>query len=328
MRGQTKYYCWTLANPGSLCEEYGNPGEWEWEHSPATWSDVAYVVYQLERCPKTGTLHLQGYLELKNRARFLSVKKKVPALAEAHFEARKGNADEARDYCMKLDTRVAGPWEHGLWTPEQQRKDQKTKATELLVKRVREGASDSQLWEEFPGLMLIYNGSVKKARIAFGPAAQRSQMPNVFLFVGVAGTGKSRTAQIIARNLGTVYTVPTAKSSGLYFDNYCCQTSIIIDDFDGARCTPAFFKQLCDRYAFSVPVHGTGNVNFNSPNIFITTNRIPKQWWKNQTQTEVKAIMRRFCCIIFFGRREAKPKNTIVYHNGAFASVSPNLALY
>lgn len=311
MKGQTKYYCFTLASPRMVWEEISVDfiEEWEWDEDPTRWKafpDIQYMVYQLERAP-SGLLHLQGYLELKNRTRFVTLKKRMPALQEAHFEARQGTCEEARNYCMKVDTRVAGPWEHGVFLPEAQRKDQKTKATEKLVARVKAGATDPELWEEFPSLMLIHNRSVVKARGALlGNHNVRREMPNVFLFVGTGGTGKSRTAHAIAQYLGDVFVVPTAKSSGLYFDGYRGERSIIIDDFDGARCAPGFFKQLCDRYAFSVPVHGAGNVNFNSPYIFITSNRSPRWWWKNQSKTEQNAIMRRFCCIRFFGYAQKK----------------------
>lgn len=327
MKGQTKYYCFTLARPKMVWEEISAefPEEWEWDEDPTRWKafpDIQYMVYQLERAP-SGLPHLQGYLELKNRARFVTLKKRMPALEGAHWEARQGTCEEARNYCMKVDTRIAGPWEHGVFEPEAQRKDSKTKATEKLVKRVREGASDLELWEEHPGLMLIHNRNVGEARRAFAAVPKRAEMPSVFLFAGTAGSGKSRTAHTIASFLGSVYVVPTAKSSGLYFDGYRGERSVIIDDMDGARCTPGFFKQLCDRYPFTVPVHGRGNVEFNSPYIFITTNRAPRFWWAKQSTTEQKAIMRRFCCIRFFGT--VRPQANVVAYDassGVFASVS------
>lgn len=308
---QSKYWCFTVNSPKCIWGpelrlgfEIASLADWEWEEDPARWAGVDYAVWQLERAPETGRLHLQGYLELTNRG-YLTKVKKLRGLEGAHLEARRGSPKEAKEYCRKPESRVAGPWETGVWVEEAHRKDQKTKATEQLVARVRAGASDPELWEEFPSLMLIHNRSVVRAREAFG-GAKRNSMPIVFLFCGPGGTGKSRTATAIAEYLGDVYVVPTAKSSGLYFDGYRQERSIILDDMDGARCTPGFFKQLCDRYAFSVPVHGAGNVNFNSPYIFITTNRVPKDWWKNQSKTERAAVMRRFACIRFFGSVRTK----------------------
>lgn len=114
-------YVWTLNNPEGRGRDFG---EWTWKVNAGAWPDVAYCVYQLER-GENGTLHLQGYLELKNRKRFTELKK-FHGLFGAHFEPRKGSPSEARDYCMKTDTRVAGPWEHGVFDPEKGSKKNKT----------------------------------------------------------------------------------------------------------------------------------------------------------------------------------------------------------
>jgi len=68
-----------------------------------------YVVWQHE---KVDTDHIQGYIELTGPQRLSALTKWLPG---AHFEIRKGTADQARDYCMEEDTRVAGPWERGTY---------------------------------------------------------------------------------------------------------------------------------------------------------------------------------------------------------------------
>lgn len=71
---------------------------------------VRYAVWQKE---KVSTEHIQGYMELNKPMKFGGIKKWLPT---AHLEARKGSRDQARDYCMKDDSRVAGPWEYGSWS--------------------------------------------------------------------------------------------------------------------------------------------------------------------------------------------------------------------
>jgi len=68
-----------------------------------------YVVWQHE---KVDTDHIQGYIELKCPQRMSALTKWLPG---AHFQVRKGSPDQARDYCMEEDTRVAGPWERGVY---------------------------------------------------------------------------------------------------------------------------------------------------------------------------------------------------------------------
>lgn len=68
-----------------------------------------YMVYQHEICPETGQDHWQGYVEFTTSMR-LSRVKEVLGDSTMHLERRLGSRDQARDYCMKLDT--AFPGEH------------------------------------------------------------------------------------------------------------------------------------------------------------------------------------------------------------------------
>ncbi len=74
-------------------------------------ADLRYGIYQLERGAE-GTEHWQGYLEFSVTKR-LAALRRIHGLAGAHFERRRGTADEARNYCRKEDTRLAGPYEFG-----------------------------------------------------------------------------------------------------------------------------------------------------------------------------------------------------------------------
>jgi hypothetical protein len=75
----------------------------------SAWADKArYVCGQLEE-GKEGTRHIQFYLNFKEPVRLSALKKKC---GKAHFDMVK--VDNGADtYCMKEDTRVAGPWEYG-----------------------------------------------------------------------------------------------------------------------------------------------------------------------------------------------------------------------
>lgn len=75
-------------------------------------ADIRYVVWQRERGAE-GTEHWQGYVEFDKPMRLAAVKLWLPT---AHFEPRRGTRDQARDYCMKADSRINGPWERGDWS--------------------------------------------------------------------------------------------------------------------------------------------------------------------------------------------------------------------
>ena len=66
-------------------------------------ADAKYSVHQVEKAA-SGLIHLQGYIEFKNQKQFKTLKKNYP---EIHWEVRKGTQQQARDYCMKEDTRAS-----------------------------------------------------------------------------------------------------------------------------------------------------------------------------------------------------------------------------
>lgn len=97
-------------------------------------SKLRYCIYQLEM-GESGTLHFQGYAEFTSPVRF-SVFNDAGQLAHAHFEPRRGTREQARDYCRKLDTQLAGPWEYGSWIGGQgSRSDLEEAAAGLLKDR-------------------------------------------------------------------------------------------------------------------------------------------------------------------------------------------------
>lgn len=76
----------------------------------AEWPNVRYIVWQHERAPRSGADHLQGYVVFNSPMCFESLKAIDKRI---HWEPRYGTHAQARDYCKKEYTRVAGPWEEG-----------------------------------------------------------------------------------------------------------------------------------------------------------------------------------------------------------------------
>ena len=95
-----RHICFTLNNPESdeidFCQS----------------QTLRYAVWQRES-DKNGTPHLQGYLEFSKNVSMKAVKEII--VKDAHLAERRGTREEARGYCMKAESRVAGPWEYGTW---------------------------------------------------------------------------------------------------------------------------------------------------------------------------------------------------------------------
>lgn len=72
-------------------------------------------VFQLEQAPTTNRLHIQGYVEFKNKKTLSGVKNVIDKTT--HWEQAKRDADTNYAYCTKEDTRVKGPWVKGFPMP-------------------------------------------------------------------------------------------------------------------------------------------------------------------------------------------------------------------
>ena len=107
---------------------------------------VRYAVWQKE---KVSTEHLQGYAELSDKKSLSALKKWLPT---AHFEPRKGTRDQARDYCMKDESRIAGPWEHGTFSTEQGKRSDIVAARDLILS----GATKRKVLDDMPEILAKY----------------------------------------------------------------------------------------------------------------------------------------------------------------------------
>lgn len=83
-----------------------------------------FVVGQLERCPSTGKLHIQAYVECKS-ARDL----KWYGSRGYHVEPCKGTQAQCIAYCTKEETRVLDPLTYG--TKKMSQEESSKKAVEV-----------------------------------------------------------------------------------------------------------------------------------------------------------------------------------------------------
>ena len=77
-----------------------------------------YTMFQREKGEEKGTIHFQIYLTFSISKRFSTMKNYFPT---AHIEKEKGTGVQCRDYCLKVDTRISGPYEDGQFTEERAR---------------------------------------------------------------------------------------------------------------------------------------------------------------------------------------------------------------
>lgn len=234
-----------------------------------------YLVYQLEKAPSTETRHYQGYVEFTKPKRFAAVNKLV---SRAHWEPRRGSRDQAREYCMKEDTRIEGPFEYGEWIKGRGHRTDLKEVADM----VQSGCSIYDIANEYPETyMKFYRGIERFASLQ----KKEKIVPFVVVLWGKPGSGKTR---LVHDNFDNVYTVPDT-ASFTHFTGYYGQEYVLFDDFYGGIKYSEMLR-LLDRYPYDVNTKG-GTTFWNPEIIMITSNQHPDEWYPNILDTS--ALKRR-----------------------------------
>lgn len=283
--GQYKYVVFTLNNPGE-------------EPIPFNEEKMSYLVYQREVAPETGTEHYQGYCELKARMRFNPLKALLGG-DRVHIERRRGSAQQAADYCKKEESRKEGctTQEFGTISFSQQgkRNDLEEFKNEVLsgTKRKRD------LIDDHAGTFARYPKFYDTLTSINRPT--REEDLQVILHIGETGLGKTRRVFDTCGESPELYVAPLSNGT-TWFDAYDRHKTVLLDDFAGAssHTTLVSLLRLLDRYPVLVPTKG-GHTWWCPSTIYITTNILPKDWYKWENRGEqYKALARRITKVILF----------------------------
>jgi len=262
-----------------------------------------YLVFQQE-VGEEGTKHYQGYAEFTKEQRLTSLRK-LTFPVKPHWEKRRGTREQARDYAMKEETRVDGPWVSGQkpWrdakalTKNKYRED--INAVALMAK---EGATDAEIFEEHPGITMQFLSHIQKARFIFKPV--RTTDLKVVLLYGPPGTGKTR---FFWDKFPDGWSVPVGKD--LWFTGYGGQKNVLIDDFAG-NIGLTQLLQILDRYPVQLPTKGH-HVWWCPDNIIITSNCHPCNWYDyKERQDSYAALERRITGVFKLTKEDPNPQMT------------------
>lgn len=239
------------------------------------WKDAKYVVFQKESGAE-GTTHYQGYVVF-GQAQRLSHCKKLNA--RAHWEVRRGSHEQAKEYCMKEDTRVEPPVELG----EEPRPGTRTDIAKLVELSKDLNNSVKDIIELCPIEFTKYHKAVLAIRSAVVPI--RQWKTEIYWFWGPTGTGKSKKAFEM-----TTDPYVHNMSSGKWFCGYNGQEDVIFDDMRKDTFKYHELLRLFDRYQMQVEVKG-GSVNWCPKRIIVTTCQPPERMY--DTREDIGQLMRR-----------------------------------
>ena len=128
--------------------------------------------------------------------------------------------------------------------------------------------------DEVPHMFIKYAKGIERLNELY--MKPRTEKPKVVWLWGQSGVGKTREAFNVPEDM-TVYSWNQTK----WWNGYAQQFRIVIDDFtfDGSDSSFRYLLKLLDRYHLKVETKG-GMVEINSPEIYITSEFPPNNWFK------------------------------------------------
>lgn len=229
-----------------------------------------YLIFSYEKGKEDDRVHLQGFMSFENEVTFAAIHVYCPGIwvQKARASALKNIA-----YCSKLDTRVAGPYEHGERPCQGYRSDLQEMGTMISA-----GLRPEEVVKEvgMKAAVVFKHLQTYAACLVSRPPGWSG--PNVYVRWGAPGTGKTRWAY---DNYKTVHKIPY--NSPIWWDGYCNQDIVVFDDWDLVGDRNIYYNILnwTDRYPTKVPIKG-GMINLGTCDILITSNFDPRTWFSGK----------------------------------------------
>lgn len=252
---------------------------YENEAPPYVAEKMKYMVFQIERCPDTQRLHFQGYVEFARSYKMQTVKNLLGSNT-IHVEPRRKERHEAREYCMKEDTRIDGPFEFGIWNDKSQgrRSD-----LQDVSKSIKEGKSFRKICEDHTDAAIKYHKGIKAVIKTLNNKERDPNLYNVILW-GDTRCGKSTFAYKRWPKAYRDYITS-------WWENYEGEEEAIYDEFDGRdHMDSSLLKKITHKFDVSVPYKGDSTRYYARTNIF-TSNVNPRDWYPREHWEPIKGRM-------------------------------------
>lgn len=206
---------------------------------------LGYIVVGEETCPRTGKLHWHIYLEMAKKTTMNRIKAIVHDNT-AHIERRLGDQQSAINYAKK----------DGLWwelgTPVQQGKRNDLEDCKQMLK---EGKDLLDVAEKHFGDFVRYNRGLALYKDLLDRRRQKESpatMPEVIVYVGRSGTGKSHHCANDELFRESGYRYLQQMEGKVYFDGYDGQKCLWFDEFSGKTMRFTDFCRIADKWGTRV----------------------------------------------------------------------------
>lgn len=265
---------------------------------------ATYYIVNLEKCPSTGRMHLQGYIQFDTKKRMETVKKIWGNTTRCAVS--EGSDEQNYAYCSKTDSRVDGPWERGVRRSEpgrhEKRKGGATDSLKYVIEWCREhSVAEAYNIPEFSVVLLQYGRRLKEMELEWRRLKYMGTVRTVevTVLIGPPGCGKTPVAAEMCGGWGLLYRLPSCKDNVPWFDGYNGEKALVIDDIEPNQFNWNWLLQILEGYPLQVQVKGTMAVCCWDK-VLITSNYPIEQWFDWKTHNK-DALTKRIKCIRYMG---------------------------
>lgn len=166
---------------------------------------------------------------------------------------------------------------------------------------LKRGCSDLEILEEHTEVFFKYQRGLTSARRLLAPRRDPQVAPEIIIYTGESGTGKTRKA--IEDNPDAYIVSKAREGKGVWWQDYKSQKTIILDEFYGWVPYDLFLR-ICDRYPLEVEYKG-GSIQLAATKIVITSNKPWQDWYKNiDDNSALKRRIKEFGTVWYWDRSE------------------------
>ncbi len=238
---------------------------------------VRYIGWGLEKCPKTGKMHQQGWVQFVNKKRIGGVKK-IMGSKKIHLEACRGSEIENEKYCAKDNNFKF----LGRFKVQGQRSD-----LESIKKALDAGENLMYVAENHFGDFIRYHkGFQAYKKMVDKKRTKKFRDIQVTFVTGPTGTNKTRNA---VESNPDAYMIQGANLK--WFDGYDMEKTLIIDEYNNDIGITGLLN-LLDGYQLRLETKGSHTyANWNK--VVITTNLKKEEIHAQAKEAHIAALGRR-----------------------------------